>query len=52
MKETFIIARNLSLKKTQCILQLLWVYDSGNFMETSRESKKASKSNQIFDMQL
>lgn len=50
-KGTFIITRDLSLKKTQYIFQLLWVHEriDGNF---SKDSKKASKFNQVFDKQL
>lgn len=51
MKGTFIITGNLSLKKTQYIFQLVWVYDCDD-RNFSKESKKASKFNQVFDTQI
>lgn len=51
MKRTFIITGNLSLKKTQYIFQLVWVYDCDD-RNFSKESKKASKFNQVFDTQI
>lgn len=51
MKGTFIITRNLSLKKTQYIFQFWRVNysDDGNF---TKESKKLCKFEKVFDIQL